>query len=108
MSHVSRFDDLLADQPDDWSFFEVYVAVEDPLRLNEARVCLARANARPLKEPGGHDFAITVASTHGHGASAGVVRSALAQLDRLEIEGSLWGGESRSTTRPAPPHRYGP
>jgi hypothetical protein len=108
MSHVESFDNLLAEQPGDWSFFEVYVAVTDPLRLNEARVALARANARPLKEPGGHDFSITVANTHGHGAAAGVVRSAFALLDRLGIQGHTWGGEARSTLRPAPPHRYGP
>ena len=108
MSHAERFDELLAEQPADWSFFEVYVALEDPLRLNEARVALARANARPLKEPGGHDFAITVANTHGHGAAAGVVRSALGLLDRLGIEGHTWGGEATTALRPAPAHRYGP
>lgn len=108
MTHTKRFDELLAEQPPDWAFFEVYVALDDPLRLNEARVQLARANARPLKEPGGHDFAITVANTHGHGAAPGVVRSALHLLERLEIGASVWGGETLSTMRPAPPHRYGP
>jgi acetylornithine deacetylase/succinyl-diaminopimelate desuccinylase-like protein len=108
MTHVDRFDELLAEQPSDWAFFEVYIALDDPLRLNEARVALARANARPLKEPGGHDFAITVASTQGHGAAPGVVRSALALLDRLEIAGHTWGGEAYAGLRPAPPHRYGP
>ncbi|MDH3227302.1 MAG: hypothetical protein OEM67_09485 [Thermoleophilia bacterium] len=108
MSHADRFDELLAEQSNDWAFFEVYVALEDPLRLNEARVALARANARPLKEPGGHDFSITVANTHGRGAAPGVVRSALALLDRFGIEGHTWGGEAYSTLRPAPPHRYGP
>jgi hypothetical protein len=108
MSHVAAFDELLAEQPEDWAFFEVYTALDDPARLNEARVALARANARPLKEPGNHDFAITVAHTHGHGATAGVTRTALRILDQLGITGSTWGGETYSLIRPAPPHRDGP
>jgi hypothetical protein len=108
MSHAESFDGLLAEQPADWSFFEVWVTLDDARRLSEARTGLARANARPVRGPGDHDFEITVANTHGHGARAGVVRSALRILDDLGIEGRTWGGETRSLTRPAPPHRYGP
>lgn len=108
MSHVSDFAAVLAEQPADWALMEVYVALDDPLRLNEARVVLARANARPLRAEGNHDFAITVANHHGRGAAAGVVSSALGLLDQLEISGHTWGGESYALLRPAPPHRYGP
>ena len=68
MNHTEAFDELLAEQPADWAFFEVYVTLDDPLRLNEARVSLARANARPSARAD-HDFEITVANTHGHGAA---------------------------------------
>jgi hypothetical protein len=108
MSHAASFDELLSEQPADWSFFEVWVTLDDPRRLSDARVGLARANARPVRGPGDHDFEITVANTHGHGARAGVVRSALRILDDLGIEGRTWGGATRTLTRPAPPHRYGP
>ncbi|WP_217923987.1 hypothetical protein [Miltoncostaea oceani] len=108
MNHATAFDGLLAEQPADWSFFEVYVTLDDARTLSDARVALARANARPQKGPGEHDFQITVANTHGHGARAGVVRSALRILDDRGITGRTWAGETRSTTRPAPPHRYGP
>jgi hypothetical protein len=108
MSHAESFDGLLAEQPADWSFFEVWVTLDDARRLSEARTGLARANARPVRGTGDHDFEITVANTHGHGARAGVVRSALRILYDLEIEGRTWGGGTRSLTRPAPPHRYGP
>ena len=74
MTHTDAFDEVLAEQPSDWAFFEVYVTLDDPLRLNEARVALARANARPIRTVADHDFEITVANTHGHGARAGVVR----------------------------------
>jgi hypothetical protein len=108
VSHTESFDALLAEQPSDWAFFEVYVTLDDPRRLADARVALARANARPVRVEGDHDFEITVANTHGHGARAGVLRSALRILDDREIAGRTWGGETRTLVRPAPPHRYGP
>lgn len=108
MNHAETFDAILDDQPADWSFFEVHVTLDDGRRLNDARVALARANARPQYGPADHDFAITVASTHGHGARAGVVRSALRTLDMMGITGRTWAGATRTTTRPAPAHRYGP
>lgn len=108
MNHTQAFDDLLAEQPSDWSFFEVYVTLDDARRLADARVSLARANARPQFGPADHDFAITVANTQGHGAGAGVVRSALRILDDRGITGRTWGGATRTLTRPAPPHRDGP
>jgi len=108
VNHTGAFDDMLAEQPSDWSFFEVYVTLDDPLRLSEARVCLARANARPVRVAADHDFEITVANTHGHGAGAGVVRSALRILDDRGITGRTWVGATRTSLRPAPPHRYGP
>jgi len=108
VSHTQAFDDLVTDLPTDWAFFECYVALNDPKRLNEARVALARANGRPVYGPGDHDFEITVANTHGHGARAGVVRSALRILDHDGIEGHTWVGAATSELRPAPHHRYGP
>jgi len=108
VSHTASFDALLAEQPSDWAFFEVYVTLDDPLRLADARVALARANARPVRVEADHDFEITVANTHGHGAAAGVVRSALKILDDRDITGRTWGGATRALVRPAPPHRYGP
>ena len=109
MNHTEAFDELLAEQASDWSFFEVWVTLDDARNLSEARVSLARANARPVRtSEGDHDFEITVANTQGHGASAGVVRSALRILDDRGITGRTWGGATRSVTRPAPPHRYGP
>lgn len=108
MTHTDAFDAILEQLPDDWAFFEVRVTLDDARRLNEARVALARANARPQYGPADHDFEITVANTHGHGARAGVVRSALRSLDMLGITGRTWAGDVRSTTRPAPAHRYGP
>lgn len=106
--HAQAFDDLLAQQPADWDLFELRVTLDDALRLTEARLALARANGRPQYGPADHDFAITVANTHGHGARVGVVRSALRTLDMLGITGRTWGGETRTSTRPAPAHRYGP
>lgn len=108
MSHVTAFDDLLRELPGDWSLFECYVTLDDPTRLTEARVALARANARPTTGPADHDFALTVANTSGHGARVGVVRTALKLLDDLGIGGRTWAGEAKTLYRPAPPHRYGP
>jgi hypothetical protein len=108
MSHVASFDAVVDELPADWSFFEAYVALDDPARLNEARVALARANGRPLYGPGDHDFAITIANTQGRGARVGVVRSALQLLDDLRITGRTWAGQATILTRPAPAHRYGP
>ncbi|MEW6581261.1 MAG: hypothetical protein AB1416_00685 [Actinomycetota bacterium] len=108
MPFSDDFDALLAEQPGDWAFFEVHVALDDPRRLTDARVALARANARPVKGTGDHDFAITVANTQGRGAAAGVVRSALRTLDALGVTGHIWFGETYETLRPAPAHRYGP
>ena len=46
MSHTEAFDDLLAEQPADWSFFEVYVTLDDAApALRRAR--LAGARQRP-------------------------------------------------------------
>ena len=108
MSHVAAFDAVVDELPADWSFFVAYVALDDPAHLNEARVALARANARPLYGAGDHDFSITIAHTQGRGARVGVVRSALQLLDDLGITGRTWAGQATILTRPAPAHRYGP
>ena len=36
MNHTEAFDDLLAEQPADWSSFEVYVTLDDARRLADA------------------------------------------------------------------------
>lgn len=108
MSYTDEFDALMAQLPSDWAFFECFVTVEDPARLTDARIALARANGRPVRGPANHDFEITVAHTWGHGAQAGVVRSALRILDDVGIHGRTWSGEVSDMLRPAPAHRYGP
>jgi hypothetical protein len=108
VNHTDAFDEMLAEQPSDWASFEVYVVLDDPRRLAEARVSLARANARPVRIQADHDFEITVAHAHGHGAHAGVVRSALRILDDRGVSGRTWAGATRSMLRPPPPHGHGP
>lgn len=108
MALADDYEALLAELPSDWALLTAYVALDDPRRLTDARVALARANARPVRGPGNHDFAITVASRQGRGAAPGVVRSALRMLDDLGIRGRIWFGEVYDTLRPAPAHRYGP
>jgi hypothetical protein len=106
--YADEFAALLAEQPPDWAFFECMLTVDDPRRLTDARVALARANARPVRESATHDFEITVANRWGHGATAGVVRSALRILDDLGIRGRIWCGATYDMLRPAPAHRDGP
>ena len=72
MGLADDFDALLKDLPEDWSFFETFVMLDDASHLAEARVALGRANARPVKGPGRVDFEITVANTWGRGAAPGV------------------------------------
>jgi hypothetical protein len=108
MSLAQTFDEIVAAQAEDWAFFECFLTVEDPTRLAEARVALSRANARPVRGPGNHDFEVTVAHRWGHGARAGVMRSALRILDDLGIAGRIWSGAAYDLLRPAPPHHYGP
>ena len=109
MSHTAAFDELLAEQPSDWAFFEVYVTLDDPRRLADARVALARANARPMRVAGRPRL-----RDHGRPhprprrRAPACVRSALRILDDRDITGRTWGGETRTLVRPAPPHRYGP
>ncbi len=107
MAFADDFAALVAEQPAGWTFFECYLTIDDPLRLTDARVGLARANARPVRERAGHDFEITVANTNGHGATAGVVHSALRIIDDLGITGRVWFGATYDTLRPAPAHRSG-
>lgn len=108
MAYADEFDAVVAEMADDWAFFECYLTVDDPLRLADARVALARANGRPMRSSGSHDFEVTVAHDHGRGARAGVVRSALRTLDDLGITGRIWSGAAYDDLRPAPAHRYGP
>ncbi len=108
MPYADEFMALLQEQPADWTFFECYLTLDDPRRLTDARVALGRANARPVRGEADHDFEITVANTWGHGASAGVVRSALRILDDLGITGRIWCGATYDMLRPAPAHRAGP
>lgn len=108
MAFADEFRMILDEQPPDWAFFECRLTVDDPHRLADARVALARANARPIRTVDDHDFAITVANTMGRGASAGVVESALRIVDGLNITGRIWCGETYDTLRPAPAHRFGP
>ncbi len=108
MSYVSTFNDIVGELPADWSLLDLYIALDDPLRLGEARVALGRANPRPMFGDGDHDFALTAANTQGRGAAVGVVRSALQMLDDLEVPGRMWAGDVTSVQRPAPAHRAGP
>lgn len=108
MAYTAEFDQLVDGLPADWAFFECHLTVKDPSQLADARVALARANARPLKSRADHDFEITVASTNGRGAHPGVVRSALRVLDDLGIDGRIWCGLITDLVRAAPAHRYGP
>ena len=108
MGLADDFDALLKDLPEDWSFFETFVMLDDASHLAEARVALGRANARPVKGPGRVDFEITVANTWGRGAVPGVVRSGLRILDDMDIGGHIFAGDARAAAMPAPAHRYGP
>lgn len=108
MAFADEFRLILDEQPPDWASFECCLTVDDPHRLADARVALARANARPIRTQSDHDFAITVANTTGRGAAAGVVESALRIVDGLGITGRIWCGETYDLLRPAPAHRYGP
>ncbi|MFM9018550.1 MAG: hypothetical protein ACKORG_03805 [Actinomycetota bacterium] len=108
MPYADDFDAVLAELAPDWASLECYLTVDDPLRLADARVALARANGRPVRTDADHDFAITVANTHGRGARAGVVRSALRTLDDRGVTGRIWMGAAYDSLRPAPAHRYGP
>ncbi len=108
MAFADDFAALVGDQPAGWTFFECYLTIDDPLRLTEARVGLARANARPVRDRSEHDFEITVANTHGHGATAAIVESALRIVDDLGITGHVWFGATYDSLRPAPAHRAGP
>ncbi len=108
MGLAEDFDALLAELPEDWSFFETFVTLDDAARLAEARVALGRANARPVKGPGRVDFEITVANSWGRGSTPGVLRSGLRILDGLGITGHVFTGDARTGAMPAPAHRYGP
>ena len=108
MPYADEFDAALAELAPDWASFECYLTVDDPLRLADARVALARANGRPVHGDADHDFSFTVANAHGRGARAGVVRSALRTLDDRGVTGRIWMGAAYDSLRPAPAHRYGP
>jgi hypothetical protein len=108
VSLVEQLDAILAEQPEDWAIVELRLIVDDPGRLVQARVALARANGRPQRPPMDHDFQITVAHRWGNGAYPGVVRSTLQILDDLGISGRVWSVATYDLLRPAPPHRYGP
>lgn len=108
MGYADDFRAVVDELSDDWAFFECYLTVDDPHRLADARVALARANARPIRTEAMHDFEITVAHRWGRGATSGVVESALRILDGLGITGRIWCGQSYDSLRPAPAHRAGP
>ncbi len=108
MPYADEFDAVIAGLAPDWARVECHLTVDDPLRLADARVALARANGRPGPPGADHDFALTVASTHGRGAVAGVVRSALRTLDDRGVTGRIWMGAAYDALTPAPAHRYGP
>jgi len=108
MGYANDFRTILSELSDDWAFFECYLTVDDPHRLSEARVALARANARPVRTEAMHDFEITVANEAGRGAASGVVDSALRILDDLGVTGRVWCGATYDMLRPAPAHRTGP
>ncbi len=108
MPFADEFRMIVDEQPPDWAFFECHLTVDDPHRLADVRVALARANARPVRTLQDHDFEITVANTHGRGAAAGVVESALRIIDGLGVRGRIWCGETDDSLLPAPAHRFGP
>jgi len=55
VSYADEFDAALAELAPDWASFECYLTVDDPLRLADARVALARANGRPVHTVAAHE-----------------------------------------------------
>lgn len=88
MALADEFQRLVSSLPEDWSYLELDLALDDPERFVEAATLLTQVNAIPDTSDGIH-FRIRVANKFGHAAAVPAVRATLRLLDEQGIAGRL-------------------
>jgi hypothetical protein len=84
-----QWDELIADEADDWSHLAAEIRIDDSERSEEAGLLLCSANPWHGTTWRTGLFRFRVARTQGYGASAQLVRSLLGRLDNAAIGGRL-------------------
>ena len=84
-----QWDELIADEADDWSHLAAEIRIDDSERSEEAGLLLCSANPWHGETWRSGRFQFRVAHTSGYGASGQLVRSLLGRLDNAAIVGRL-------------------
>ena len=85
----TRWDELLALEPEDWSYLSLELALDDPERMEEAALLVCPLNPWHGASWRSGILRFRVARTEGYGADPGVTRSMLGRLDAVGIGGRL-------------------
>ena len=88
MALAAVFQSILDSLPDDWSYLQLDLRIDDESRYVDAAVLLAQCNAQPYSR---HDWHWRVRCAHrfGHAAAPETVHGVLRQLEAAGIEGEL-------------------
>jgi hypothetical protein len=86
---VATWDAAVAEEPDDWSHATVELTLADPERMEEAALLLCAANPWHGVTWRAGVLRFRVATSHGYGADAKLVRGLLGRLDTAGIAGDL-------------------
>jgi hypothetical protein len=84
-----QWDELLDLEPDDWSFLDLELTLDDPERMEEAALWLCALNPWHGETWRTGRLRFRSARTSGYGADPGVARSMLRRLDDGNLGGTL-------------------
>ncbi len=86
---VDTWDAAVADEADDWSHATVELTLGDSERMEEAALLMCAANPWHGETWRAGVLRFRVATSHGYGADAGLVRGLLGRLDATGIGGEV-------------------
>jgi hypothetical protein len=87
---ADRFGEIVDSLPDDWSYLDVDLRIDDEARYVDAALYLVLVNAQNhTRHSEGYHWRIICAHRFGHAAAAPAVHGALKLLDEAGITGTL-------------------
>jgi hypothetical protein len=97
---VEQWDEIMAEQPDDWSTLELELRLRDANQSEECALVLSPLN--PWRDGDWRSGAFRFRATRafGYGSAAELCRKRLGTLDQLGIRGTLRPGRRLSDVRP--------
>jgi hypothetical protein len=103
-SMLEQWEQILADQPPDWSYMTMELRLRDANETEETAVVLSPLNPWHGKDWRTGTFRFRVARNFGYGAGVPLVRRKMRTLDEVGIRGTLEVGRRLSDVKPVGTH----